>query len=125
MHVSRRHFLGGTAVAALCSAPDRLSAEDNITLVDYHVHLDPVVTLEKALELSRERRVKFGIVEHAGATYNKYPGLLSTDDHLKAYLAKLDGKPVYKGIQAEGLDWMSCFSKRLVAQLDYVLSDAL
>ena len=24
----------------------------------------------------------------------------------------LAGKPVFRGIQAEGLDWMTCFSKR-------------
>lgn len=126
--ISRRHFLTG-AVAA-CTFVTRRSAwlsaaESDYPLVDYHVHLDDVVTLEKALQLSKERNVTFGIVEHAGTKENKYPGLLSTDDDLKSYIAKLEGKPVLKGIQAEGLDWPTCFSKEVVAQLDYVLSDAL
>jgi len=115
--ISRRGFL---ASAALMSQPG-----PGFPLVDYHVHLDQAVTLDKALELSKQRGVKFGIVEHAGSKENKYAGLLSSDADLKRYLAMLEGKPVYKGIQAEGLDWMTCFSKEVVARLDYVLSDAL
>ena len=115
--ISRRGFL---ATAAALSQPG-----PGFPLVDYHVHLDRVVTLDKALELSKQRGVKFGIVEHAGTRENKYAGLLSSDADMKRYIAMLEGKPVYKGIQAEGLDWMTCFSKEVVAQLDYVLSDAL
>ena len=37
----------------------------------------------------------------------------------------LDGKGVYKGVQAEWTDWMSCFSPAVLAQLDYVLTDAM
>jgi histidinol phosphatase-like PHP family hydrolase len=134
-HISRRRFLNATFAAGALSAvagtfgkgSSLASTVDSLDfpLVDYHVHLDQTVTLEKALQLSQERRVKFGIVEHAGTKANLYPGLLSTDEDLKRYLAKLEGKPVYKGIQAEGLDWTVCFSKSVVAQLDYVLSDAL
>jgi len=113
--LTRRHFLGCAAAAAAGELP----------LVDYHAHLDEIVTLDKALEISRARGVKFGIVEHGGKTVHRYRGLLSSDDDLKRYLAKLDGKPVYKGIQAEGLDWMECFSKPMIARLDYVLTDAL
>ena len=92
--------------------------------MDFHVHLDNS-TLEKALVLSRERHIKFGIVEHAGTKENKYPTLLSNDDELRRYLAKLEGQPVFKGVQAEWTDWMSCFSRPLLAQLDYVLTDAM
>jgi hypothetical protein len=119
--VSRRGFLGAAFVAPLAAAVP----QSGIPRVDYHAHLDSVVTLERALAISKERGVKFGIVEHAGAKVNQYPGLLSTDDDLNGYLAKLEGKPVFKGIQAEGLDWMTCFSKDVVVKLDYVLSDAL
>jgi len=92
--------------------------------VDFHVHLDNS-TIDKALELSRERRIKFGIVEHAGTKENQYPTLLSNDADLRRYLAMLDGKPVFKGVQAEWTDWMSCFSPAALAQLDYVLTDAM
>jgi histidinol phosphatase-like PHP family hydrolase len=132
--ITRRRFirnaLTGGALSASVSMLDLKNAlahltDSDIQLVDYHVHLDDVVTLEKALQLSKQRGVKFGIVEHAGTKENKYRGLLSSDEDLKRYIAMLEGKPVYKGIQAEGLDWMTCFSREVVAQLDYVLSDAL
>jgi len=87
------------------------------------VHLDNS-TIDKVLELSKERGVKFGIVEHAGTKENVYPVVLSNDDELKRYMATLAGKPVYKGIQAEWTDWMSCFSSEALAQLDFVLTDA-
>jgi len=133
---SRRTFLAGAAAAAgtLLAAPESIFAEegsfpktvgDGIPLVDYHAHLDQVVTLEKVLQISKERGVKFGIVEHAGTKENQYPNLISDDKGMKRYMAMLEGKPVYKGIQAEWLDWPMCFSKEVVAQLDFVLSDAL
>ena len=96
----------------------------NFPLVDFHVHLDNS-TVAEVLELSRERGVKFGIVEHAGARENQYPVVLSNDDELAAYLKNLEGKPVLKGVQAEWNDWMRCFSPKVLAQLDYVLTDAM
>jgi len=134
--IARRRFLGGVAAMAAASpallrssfageSPAAQGEGLDFPLVDYHVHLDQVVTLEKALELSSQRGVKFGIVEHAGSKENQYANLISDDEGMKRYLARLEGKPVYKGIQAEGLNWPTCFSKEVVARLDYVLSDAL
>jgi len=93
-------------------------------LTDYHVHLDNS-TIDHVLELSVQRGVKFGIVEHAGTKENIYPKVLSTDEELDAYIAMLEGKPVYKGVQAEWTDWMGCFSKEALAKLDYVITDAM
>jgi histidinol phosphatase-like PHP family hydrolase len=92
--------------------------------IDLHVHLDNS-TIDKVLELSRERGVKFGIVEHAGTKENKYPVVLSNDDELGRYLAMLDGKPVYRGVQTEWTDWAGCFSRAMLARLDYILTDAM
>jgi histidinol phosphatase-like PHP family hydrolase len=132
--ISRRGFLSRTATAsalaavslphAFCSAHLGVAAEPEFHGVDFHVHLDNS-TIDKALELSRERGLKFGIVEHAGAKENQYPTLLSNDADLHRYLAMLEGKPVFKGIQAEWIDWMRCFSPAALAQLDYVLTDAM
>ena len=93
-------------------------------VVDFHTHLDNS-TIEDVLRLSEERKVKFGIVEHAGTKENKYPVVLSNDEELSAFIATLEGKPVYKGIQAEWTDWMSCFSRNVLARLDYVLTDMM
>ena len=94
--------------------------EPDFPLVDFHVHLEGGLTLERALELSRERGVRFGIVEHGGCGRE-----MSADEDLVRYLEELEGLSVYKGMQAEGLDWMGCFSGGLVARLDFVLTDAL
>lgn len=102
---------------------------DEIPRVDFHAHPDAGLPHEKAiavnLEISRRRGVRFGILEHAGTRANKYSNLISTDEEMRRWIGLLEGKPCFKGIQAEGLDWPTCFSKDVVAQLDYVLSDAL
>jgi len=132
--ISRRRFLSRAAAAsvvAMFSAPltssraaAQRSSQPEFHGVDFHVHLDNS-TLDKVLELSRERGFKFGIVEHAGTKENKYPTLLSNDEELRRYLAMLEGRPVFKGVQAEWTDWMSCFSRQTLGQLDYVLTDAM
>ena len=115
----------GQAVApAAGPAVAPAAGDDDVPRVDYHVHLD-VLGIDKAVEVSKAKGVKFGIVEHAGTKENKYPVVLSNDEELKKYIAMLEGKPVFKGVQAECIDWMTVFSKDAVAQLDYVLSDAL
>ncbi len=109
---------------ALPSTQPQPSVERTFHGVDLHIHLENS-TIDQVLELSRERGLKFGIVEHAGTKANQYASLLSNDAELCAYLAMLEGKPVFKGIQAEWTDWMGCFSPALLARLDYVLTDAM
>jgi histidinol phosphatase-like PHP family hydrolase len=132
--ISRRGFLGRAAAGGAlatwpslltCTSTDAAESNDlDFPLVDFHVHLDNS-SIDQALPLAAERKVKFGIVEHAGTKENKYPVVLSNDAELKRYLAMLEGKPVYKGVQAEWMDWMGCFSPEVLGQLDYVLSDAM
>jgi histidinol phosphatase-like PHP family hydrolase len=130
---SRRTFLGGvlaTTAASLLgeeamAAASRPAGEGlGFPIVDFHVHLDNS-SIEQVLPLSRGRGVKFGIVEHAGSRENKYPTILSSDDELRAYIKKLDGKDVYKGVQAEWTDWAECFSREALGLLDFTLGDAM
>jgi histidinol phosphatase-like PHP family hydrolase len=131
---SRRRFLGGILGGCAASLIGReisgaagqsdAGADNQLPLVDYHVHLDNS-SIEQVLPLSKERGVKFGIVEHAGTRENKYPVVLSNDDELGAYLKKLEGKDVYKGVQAEWTDWAGCFSREALGRLDYILTDAM
>jgi len=127
-HPSRRHFLGFVAAAVPSTralADIRPAPPLGFPLVDYHVHLNPSFSLQDAVELSRKTNVKFGIAEHAGTKENGYPSIATNDAELHVWVAKLDGHPVFKGIQAEWIDWMSCFSKKALAEVDYVLSDAM
>ncbi|HOW72083.1 MAG TPA: hypothetical protein PKY77_15905 [Phycisphaerae bacterium] len=131
---SRRTFLNGALglgtasflAGRLSAAPSQIAAARELAfpLVDLHVHLDNS-SIQQELPLSRERGVKFGIVEHAGTRENKYPVVLSNDDELRAHIRKLEGKGVYKGVQTEWTDWPQCFSRDVLAQLDYVLTDAM
>jgi hypothetical protein len=94
--------------------------EISFQLVDYHVHLKGGLTLEQAIEHSKKTGVRFGIAENCGV------GFKVTDDAgLKSYLATLEGKPVYKGMQAEGREWVTMFSKEAIARFDYVFTDAM
>lgn len=131
--ISRRNFLRhSTAVCAMAAMPKRLIAVPDeaaevaldFPLMDLHVHLDNS-TIEQVLDLPAARTMKFGIVEHAGTKENKYPVVLSNDAELKARNATLEAKPVFKGIQAEWTNWMGCFSPEALAQLDFVLTDAM
>jgi histidinol phosphatase-like PHP family hydrolase len=120
--LTRRGFLGAAGAGALLN----LQAQTELPIIDYHAHVDAVPLLDELMQISKNRGVKFGVVEHAGnRNDHRYRGLLANDDDLNRYFARLEGKPCLKGIQAEGLDWMKCFSKGTVARLDYVLTDAL
>ncbi len=118
----RRHFLGICGALGAGAWAAAQSQPNSLPLVDLHVHLDNS-TLEQVLALSAERGVRFGIVEHAGTRENVYPVVLSNDEELQAYLNRLEGKPVFKGIQAEYTDWAGCFSREMLEKLDYILTD--
>ena len=132
--LSRREFVGTSLAACSVGALSRAAAaaseslprdqELDFPLVDLHAHLDNS-SIDQVLPLAAERHVRFGIVEHAGTKENKYPKVLSTDEELIGYLEMLEGKGVYKGVQAEWTDWMTCFSPEALARLDYVLTDAM
>jgi|WetSurMetagenome_2_1015567.scaffolds.fasta_scaffold161166_1 histidinol phosphatase-like PHP family hydrolase len=137
MQLTRRTFLAGAAGTLLilrssaaraadapATTPTAAAPDFDFPLIDFHVHLDGM-TIDRAVEYSKERGCRYGIVEHAGTKENQYPVVLGNDDDLRQYMAMLDGKGVYKGIQAECIDWMTVFSKDAVAELDFVLSDAL
>jgi hypothetical protein len=130
---TRRALLGGAGLAlaaASCSSslkePDSAASEENgIPLVDFHAHPGHDITLDDQIRMATERGVKLGVLEHAGKRTGANSEILSTDDDLLRWIGALETFPVYKGIQAEGGDWPECFSKEVVAQLDFSLADAL
>jgi len=93
---------------------------NGVPLLDLHVHVEEGLSLHRALQLAQERGVRFGIVEHGG-----HGQPIADDEALTRYVQSLQAHPVFKGIQAEGLDWMECFTEPCIASLDFVLSDAL
>jgi len=95
---------------------------DAIPAVDLHVHLSDSLSITRAAELSSDRGVLFGIVEH--------PGLceycpIQNDRQLKEYISTLRPYPVYIGLQPVIPGWRDLFSPILLEKLDYIIMDAL
>ncbi len=123
MH-SRRSFLRTAVAGPLAACAQKTFAADlDFPLEDYHVHLNQM-TVEQVVEKSKETGIKYGVLEHGGTKENDYPIVLSTDNELLGWVEKLRGKGVYIGMQAEWIDWVACFSKEALSQLDYVLTDS-
>ena len=125
--ISRRKFLShGTCIAmTLANMPvmasqGESSSKKDFPFADLHVHLSGQLPIEKAVQVAKERKVKFGIVEHPGHNYR-----IKTDQDLKQYLDMLAPYPVYKGIQPVYPKWRDAFSKELLKKLDYVLMDSM
>jgi hypothetical protein len=119
---SRREVL---ALGAASAVSNLFPLRDGVPRVDYHAHPESGMTVEQALQISKDRGVKFGLVQHAGVKGSSSGDMVSNDEALRDWIRSLEGEPVFVGIQAERTNWMSAFSKDAVSKLDYVLSDAL
>ncbi len=137
---SRRSFLQATTVAGAALVLSHASfaesakvsrdsdsrnstaapAKPAFPVTDYHVHLSPTLTIDRALALGKERGVQLGIVEHPGPGY-----AINTDADLRRYIDNLRKYPVNVGLQPVYPGWSKAFSKPLVDELDYILMDAL
>ncbi|UCC96939.1 MAG: DUF1080 domain-containing protein [Phycisphaerales bacterium] len=89
-------------------------------LVDLHVHLKGGLTIEQALEKSRQTGITYGIAQNCGLGFP-----VTSDKGLIAYIKSLEGKPVFIGMQAEGREWVDLFSPEVIAQCDYLFTDAM
>jgi hypothetical protein len=132
-NLSRREMIVGAAAwisslhasspanldAAVCDYPIR----EGVPRVDYHVHIGDPISVDEALAAGRRRGTKVGLLQHAGVAGHGYA--ICDDATLDAWIQSLEGKPVFKGVEGEGLNWMSAFSKAALARLDYVQADPL
>jgi hypothetical protein len=89
-------------------------------LIDFHVHLKGGLTIDQAIENSQKLGINYGIAPNCGL---KFP--VTDDKSLSAYLDTVKGKPIFRGMQAEGREWITLFSPEAVAKFDYVFTDAL
>ena len=89
-------------------------------LINYHIHLKGDLTLEKALAHSRETGVFYGIAANCGLNFP-----ITNDHGINDYIAKMSGQPCFIGMQAEGREWPTLFSKEAIAKFDYIFSDAM
>jgi hypothetical protein len=94
--------------------------EAGFPLVDFHVHLKGGLTIEEAVKMSRRNGIHYGIAANCGL---KFP--ITNDKDIEQYIASLKGQPVLVGMQAEGREWPTLFSKEAIAKFDYVFTDAM
>ena len=126
--LDRRDLLRVSCLGVLSFALDSPSRsgiplQGGVPTVDYHVHVGDGITADDALAIAKRRGVKFGLLQHAGAKGHGYA--VSDEEELNDWVDSLKGKPCFKGIEAEGTDWVSSFSPQALAGLDYVQSDPL
>lgn len=115
------------AGAAEPDAVDREIArltKEGFALVDYHIHLKGGLTLDEALEHARRTGIRYGIALNCGV------GFPTTNDRtaetfLQSLRDSAQGKSLLVGMQAEGREWMTLFSKETIAKFDYIFTDAM
>jgi hypothetical protein len=119
----RRHFIKTAALTtgAFITNPlfSRSTRPDiEFDYMDLHVHTAGSLNMDRIMQLSTERRVKFGIVEHPGRNYR-----IQNDRDLKQYIDRLKQYPVYIGLQPTRRNWRKNFSEEVISQVDYILMD--
>ena len=71
-------------------------------LVDYHVHLKGGLTLEEVKANSLKLGINYGLAPNCGL---KFP--VTDDASLAAYMDTVKGQPIFRGMQAEGREWIT------------------
>jgi hypothetical protein len=89
-------------------------------VVDYHTHLKGGLTLEQSLANSRRLGIMYGIAVNGGL---KFP--ITTDAGVLDFLASMKGTPAFIGLQGEGREWVTLFSREAIAKFDYIFTDCM
>lgn len=89
-------------------------------LVDFHVHLKGGLTIEELVANSQRLGINYGVAPNCGLHFP-----VTDDESLYAYVESVKGSPTFKGMQAEGREWITLFSPEAIAQFDYVFTDAM
>lgn len=92
----------------------------NFPVIDFHVHLKGGLTIEQVMENSLKLGINYGIAPNCGL---KFP--VTDDASLYAYMDTVRSQPVFRGMQAEGREWVTLFSPEAVSQFDYVFTDGM
>ena len=92
----------------------------NFPVVNYHTHLKGGLTLEQALESSRQTGIFYGIAVNCGLNFS-----VTNDAGIYEYLRTMRGQPCFVAMQAEGREWVKLFSREAISQFDYIFTDAM
>ncbi|HVN58679.1 MAG TPA: hypothetical protein VMT63_10300 [Bacteroidales bacterium] len=96
-------------------------AADPFHLVDLHVHIKGDLTIEKAIEKSKQDNIEYGIAVNCGIGFPVH-----SDHGIDSFLLVMKKYPqFYVGMQAEGREWVKLFSKGAISKFDYVFTDGM
>ncbi len=93
---------------------------ENFPVIDFHVHLKGGLTIDQACENSIKLGINYGIAPNCGL---KFP--VTDDKSLFAYMDTVQSKPIFRGMQAEGREWITLFSPEAIARFDYIFTDGM
>ncbi len=88
--------------------------------VDYHVHLKGGLTIDDVVANSQRLGINYGVAPNCGLHFP-----VTDDESLYAYMEEVKGSPTFKGMQAEGREWITLFSPEAVSKFDYIFTDAM
>ena len=88
--------------------------------VDFHVHLKGGLTIDEVVENSQKLGINYGVAPNCGLHFP-----VTNDASLYKYIDTVAGSPTFKGMQAEGREWITLFSPEAIARFDYVFTDAM
>jgi hypothetical protein len=91
-----------------------------LPLVDFHVHLKGGLTIDEAVANSQRLGINYGVAPNCGLHFP-----VTNDQSLYQYMEEVKGSPTFKGMQAEGREWIKLFSPQAIAKFDYVFTDAM
>ena len=122
---TRRDFIKKSAIAgSIALSPNILfsmgNIEDEVPLIDYHVHLNRNLSIEDAVANFQYKKMKFGIAEHPGRHTN-----IVDDNTLQSYIQNIHSYRALAGLQPITPGWDGVFSPEAISKLDYVIMDAL
>jgi hypothetical protein len=89
-------------------------------MVDYHAHLKLGLTMEALLQHGKNTGLTYGVAANCGVGFP-----ITNDSTLLVFYNSLAPYPVYKGMQAEGREWVTLFSINNIKKFDYVFTDAM
>ena len=93
---------------------------DGYPVVDHHVHLKGGLNLVQALANSRRLGIMYGIAVNGGL---KFP--ITSDAGVLAFLEGMKGRTCFVGLQGEGREWVTLFSRETIAKFDYIFTDCM
>ncbi len=88
--------------------------------VDFHVHLKGGLTIDEVVKNSQKMGINYGVAPNCGLHFP-----VTNDSTLFEYIKEVAGSPTFKGMQAEGREWITLFSPEAIAKFDYVFTDAM